>query len=510
VLGLVVASQTLLLQPFAVTGFGVAVGGGVIASSSSSSSSYFGRRSSNSRSSKSFTIGAVASAGETIECSSASSLPVVSHDVPPSWDELSNALAKALADNKNEQEEPTALLTLFRDTNAWCPFCERVWVALRVKGIPYKEQLVSLQNKPEWYKAMVPTTLVPAVLFHGDLYNNNSDEKRNERKIVWESLDVMKALDKEFPNHGPQLLIMDDDNNDEYSPAFKQAMELADSMNSAGFAFIYSSRNETISDAEQETSKQNFVQELDNLDEALANAVGGPFRLGKDFTGLDAIIVPTLERWRYQLPITIGMDILENRPHLQAWFDAMDSFSPYSDRVAGDAYSWTATQAMFSRYFGGGEDKPEVAKAIELSETLSQQMTSSFADAVVVDVDGTFALEAASKLISNYEAVVNDCTNAEPKSQKDVQRGTDSKAADLVLRYVASILLSPNPSQEAAEAPLVVLDSDSSGTTATQDAALAARTVAARLCVPRDMGAPAAKLFRKVLATVANRLENSK
>jgi hypothetical protein len=67
-----------------------------------------------------------------------------------------------------------------------------------------------------------------------------------------------------------------------------------------------------------------------------------------------------------------------------------------------------------------------------------------------LECGGSFALEAASKLISNYEAVVNDCTNAEPKAQKDVQRGTDSKAADWVLRYFASILLSPNPSQEAA------------------------------------------------------------
>ena len=40
---------------------------------------------------------------------------------------------------------------LIRDTNGWCPFCERVWVAIRAKGIPYQETTVSLQNKPEWY-----------------------------------------------------------------------------------------------------------------------------------------------------------------------------------------------------------------------------------------------------------------------------------------------------------------------------------------------------------------------
>ena len=31
-------------------------------------------------------------------------------------------------------EEP--VLTLYRDTNGWCPFCERVWIGLEKKGIP--------------------------------------------------------------------------------------------------------------------------------------------------------------------------------------------------------------------------------------------------------------------------------------------------------------------------------------------------------------------------------------
>ena len=31
-------------------------------------------------------------------------------------------------------EEP--VLTLYRDTNGWCPFCERGWIGLEKKGIP--------------------------------------------------------------------------------------------------------------------------------------------------------------------------------------------------------------------------------------------------------------------------------------------------------------------------------------------------------------------------------------
>ena len=31
-------------------------------------------------------------------------------------------------------EERAPALTLYRDTNGWCPFCERVWVALEAKA----------------------------------------------------------------------------------------------------------------------------------------------------------------------------------------------------------------------------------------------------------------------------------------------------------------------------------------------------------------------------------------
>ena len=40
------------------------------------------------------------------------------------------------------------------------------------------------------------------------------------------------------------------------------------------------------------------------------------------------------------------------------------------------------------------------------------------------------------------------------------------------------------------------------------DAARAARTIASRLCVPRDMSAPAAKILRAVLMTAAEELES--
>ena len=408
---------------------------------------------------------------------------VAASSLPPSWEELS----ATLEDYKPKKQTPK--VTLYRDTNGWCPFCERVWVALRAKGIPYDETLVSLQNKPTWYKQLVPTTLVPAVLFHEE------NDTVKQRRIVWESNEILQALDEAFPDT-PKLMWD--------TLEFKEAHECFQELSSAGFQFLSAGRNDTLTDENVAERRVKFQEQLDKLNVALEESKG-PFRLGKDFSGMDAIMIPTLERWRFQLPVTAEFDILENRPHLQSWFLAMDGYAPYSHRVAGDRYSWTAVASQFMRYFGGGDDKPSVAAAIQRADAAAAKLSESFVEqAETVESDPAFAIEAATKLVANHEAVVKDCTREEPLSQTHIPRASNEQVASHVLCHVASILItSPEAALEAARtAPLADI-------TDTVEGALVARTVACRLCAPRDMSAPAAALLRGVLATIANRFDEN-
>jgi glutathione S-transferase len=48
---------------------------------------------------------------------------------------------------------------------------------------PLAPVLINLQDKPQWFKDMVPTALVPAIKF------------ADTEQVVWESLDIIKALD---------------------------------------------------------------------------------------------------------------------------------------------------------------------------------------------------------------------------------------------------------------------------------------------------------------------------
>ena len=405
---------------------------------------------------------------------------------PPSWEELSGTLTEL-----TEQSPPPTppKVTLYRDTNGWCPFCERVWLILRAKKISYDEQLISLQNKPDWYKALVPTTLVPAVLFHED------SDKKNERRIVWESSDIIEALDAAFPEH-PML---------RDTPEYDKAIQMNDDLTKAGFEFVYAGRNETLTEEDKMERKAKFISELDRLDAALVEQqekVDGDmcFRLGEEFTAADAIMIPTLERWRYQLPLTADIDILEGREGLKQWFASMDNYEPYSGRVMGDEYSWVATNSMFLRYFGGGEDKPDVAAAIKRADDAAARLSSSFIDQAKEEDDSKrHSMEAAAKLLSNHAAIVKDCTRQDPQSQQHIERASSEDDADMMLRHVCKLLLSETDTlNEATESPLPGISIDG---------AAAARVVASRLCVPRDMSAPAASILRATFGSVANRIE---
>lgn len=80
--------------------------------------------------------------------------------------------------------ETSPPVLLYRDTNSWCPFCERVWFALEEKEIPFATEFIDLNNKPKWYIDLVPTKLVPAAKIEGEL--------------VYGSKDILLALEARF------------------------------------------------------------------------------------------------------------------------------------------------------------------------------------------------------------------------------------------------------------------------------------------------------------------------
>jgi glutathione S-transferase len=85
------------------------------------------------------------------------------------------------------QPESEVRVTLYRDNHAWCPYCQKIWLWLEEKQIPYRIEKVTMfcyGEKESWYKRKVPSGMLPAIELDG--------------RIITESDDILLALERAF------------------------------------------------------------------------------------------------------------------------------------------------------------------------------------------------------------------------------------------------------------------------------------------------------------------------
>eukprot|EP00931_Biecheleriopsis_adriatica_P078378 TRINITY_DN51844_c0_g1_i1.p1 TRINITY_DN51844_c0_g1~~TRINITY_DN51844_c0_g1_i1.p1 ORF type:complete len:467 (-),score=99.92 TRINITY_DN51844_c0_g1_i1:23-1384(-) len=398
----------------------------------------------------------------------------VSRAVSEAWADL-EVLA---SETKPSESKDEPVLTFYRDTNGWCPFCERVWLALNEKGIPYDEVLINLYDKPPWYKDMVPTNLVPAIKF------------ASGGEVIWESDRILRRLDDAFPETKP--LFKNPDSVDKVS-------QLTGAVMNASMGLAYRTGN--LTEMSLEVRRERLIAAIDELETHLASSEG-PFLLGSELTAADCMAVPMLERYAVQLPFfaaELEIRDADRWPSLARWYAAMDTNPSYKNKVVGDKYSWTIVAPELMRIFSGNNGTLEGATAARAAkaEAAAAELLA-LRPGSVRDHDQAARFEAASKVLSNRKAIVMDAINQEPKSQKELQRLDPSKATsvEVALQAAVASLLTTSPPVLPASAP-------------PSEVAEACRYVAARLCAPRDMGAPAAAALRDVLQTLASLTDSS-
>ena len=85
------------------------------------------------------------------------------------------------------QPESDVRVTLYRDNHAWCPYCQKCWLFLEEKQIPYRIEKVTMfcyGQKESWYKRIVPSGMLPALQLDG--------------QIITESDVVLHSLEQAF------------------------------------------------------------------------------------------------------------------------------------------------------------------------------------------------------------------------------------------------------------------------------------------------------------------------
>ena len=233
---------------------------------------------------------------------------------PLSWTEL-EALADLTVDRVNGptnaqsrlrlfgQSEADVRVTLYRDHHAWCPYCQKIWLWLEEKQIPYRIEKVTMfcyGEKESWYKRKVPSGMLPAIAL--------------DDRIITESDDILIALEQMF---GPLELGMK-------HPTVLPLRQLERLLFRAWCAWLCRPSSST---RQEQANREQFKGIVTKVEAALGSTPG-PYFLDQ-FGTVDVIFTPYVERMNASLYYYKGYSLREENPRLSDWFAAMESRSTY-------------------------------------------------------------------------------------------------------------------------------------------------------------------------------------
>ncbi len=213
---------------------------------------------------------------------------------------ITNSQARLRLFGHNESD---VRVTLYRDNHAWCPYCQKVWLWLEEKQIPYRIEKVTMfcyGTKERWYKQIVPSGMLPAIELDG--------------RIITESDDILIALEKVYGilNYGMR------------DPIVIPLRQLERLLFRAWCTWLcYPARLP----GAQKRNREQFTGVVAMVEEALAKTPS-PYFLD-DFSTADVIFTPYVERMNASLYYYKGYSLREENPRLSDWFDAMESRSTY-------------------------------------------------------------------------------------------------------------------------------------------------------------------------------------
>eukprot|EP00923_Selenidium_pygospionis_P015755 GHVN01027465.1.p1 GENE.GHVN01027465.1~~GHVN01027465.1.p1 ORF type:complete len:410 (+),score=31.71 GHVN01027465.1:92-1321(+) len=199
--------------------------------------------------------------------------------------------------------EEDVRVTLYRDNHAWCPYCQKVWLWLEEKKVPYRVEKVTMNcygKKEAWYKSIVQAGMLPAIYLDGIL--------------ITESDDIVTALEGVFD---PLT----------FSMQHHEVMDLRRLERLLFRAWCTWLCHPARSASQEQTNRAQFIDVLAKVGGALS-ATPGPYFL-KEFSVVDILFAPYLERINASIFYYKGYSIREQDKQIAAWFNAMETRSTY-------------------------------------------------------------------------------------------------------------------------------------------------------------------------------------
>jgi len=398
-----------------------------------------------------------------------------------------------LFDAKSEDE---VRVTLFRDMAAWCPYCQKVWLLLEEKRIPYKLSKINMRSygdKPNWFLEKVPNGLLPAIEVDG--------------KFMTDSLPIMQVLDATFAEPGTPMMVPPPGPERERASAL---LRLERELFSAWCSLTFQPGKGLM-----DRNERAFLGTLARVDAALGET-SGPWFLGSSHpTLVDLQYVSHVERMLASCLYWKGLQLRGTGEFgaLDAWLAAFEERPAY---LATKSDYYTHCQDIPPQYGPGfAIDESQHARetidgingAWSLPLALAEATVEPLAPVQAALGDEAARHEAAFELVANHAAVVKFAARGvgEPGRKRFQAPLADPYAApnegvmdavDVCLRHVTARLLTHADDAEAAAAADFEAVAGGDG----------GRSLAAclgylrdRIGVPRDMSQPAAMHLRAQL-----------
>ena len=178
-------------------------------------------------------------------------------------------------------------------SNWFCPFAQRIWIALLEKGVTFDRKEVNPYDKSPEFLAINPRGLIPVVIHKG--------------KFIYESSVCIEYIDETFS--GTKSLLP----KDPYERAYARMWN--DFITKKIISAVY--RLLSLPQKFGET-KAEILKNLADLSAAMSDE--GPYFMGKDFGMLDIMLVPFTLRF-YILKHYTGFDIPDTAEYakLRKW-----------------------------------------------------------------------------------------------------------------------------------------------------------------------------------------------
>ena len=336
-------------------------------------------------------------------------------------------------------DESKLRVTLYRDNHAWCPYCQKIWLWLEEKQIPYRIEKVTMfcyGEKESWYRRKVPSGMLPAIELDG--------------RVITESDDILIALEQAF---GPLGLGMK-------HPAVLPLRQLERLLFRAWCSWLCY----RASAKQEQANRDQFVAAVAQVEAALGRTPG-PYFLD-EFGTADVIFTPYVERMNASLYYYKGYSLREANPRLSDWFAAMESRPTYRGTQSDFHTHVHDLPPQMGGCWENGEPQMQLNKA-----RVDHGPWAGLPDVTYPEPE-TARVEALHRVIKHRANVIR--VNPAP-----------DELIDQALRCALTTLITEQPCPPPAGSDLGL------------------RYLRDRINVPRDMSIYAAKRLRAALETTA-------